>query len=657
MVPVVVGIVALAVGIAAGFLIRKTMAASDAQSIEARAQKALLEAEREADATRVRAIQEAREESATIRREAEEDVRARRDEISRLESRILESETDLRTRVSTIESKTLELQERDEKLQFVREQLAKAADQHRAELERIAGMTSTEAREHLVAQVVEDAKRAAMTQVREIEQRAREEGDERARKIVTIAIQRVASEQTAESTVSVFALPSEDMKGRIIGREGRNIRAFEATTGVNLIVDDTPEAVVLSCFDPVRREAARMTLEKLVGDGRIHPARIEEIHERSLRELEEHIRRAGEDAVAEVGITDIHPELIKLLGRLQYRTSYGQNVLKHLVESAHIASALAAEIGVDGTIAKRGAFLHDIGKAVTHEIEGSHAIIGAEIARRLKEGPEVVHCIESHHGEVEQHSVDAVLAQIADSISGGRPGARRESLETYVKRLQRLEEICTAMPDPPQPQTRCLDRHSHHVRRPDEIGRPGRGRRPRALRREGARHGHPAQRESVRGAGIRNDDPELRPGLARCVELHGCQSRTRRTGRRAERTRPMTQPSRKRSGLGRGLAYNTPNEVDAHKGHCRGVNRNRAITFFFTPGVDDINVTVNGPSDIGGTVPVRPRRRHDQHRQQRRQRQDCDSQHGCRDAAFGCQHHGEWSAGHPVHGGRNFRLR
>ncbi|MEP6973230.1 MAG: ribonuclease Y, partial [Actinomycetota bacterium] len=222
--------------------------------------------------------------------------------------------------------------------------------------------------------------------------------------------------------------------------------AFEATTGVNLIVDDTPEAVVLSCFDPVRREAARMTLEKLVADGRIHPARIEEIHERSLRELEERIRRAGEDAVAEVGITDINSEMIKLLGRLQYRTSYGQNVLKHLVESAHIASALAAEIGVDGTIAKRGAFLHDIGKAVTHEIEGSHAIIGAEIARRLKESPEVVHCIESHHGEVEQHSVDAVLAQIADSISGGRPGARRESLETYVKRLQRLEEICTAMP-------------------------------------------------------------------------------------------------------------------------------------------------------------------------------------------------------------------
>jgi ribonuclease Y len=297
-----------------------------------------------------------------------------------------------------------------------------------------------------MAEIVDEARRLAMAQVREIEQRAREEGEERARRILTIAIQRVASEQTSESTVSVFALPSEDMKGRIIGREGRNIRAFEATTGVNLIIDDTPEAVVLSCFDPVRREAARMSLEKLVQDGRIHPARIEEIHERSLRELEEQIRRAGEDAVAEVGITDIHPEMVKLLGRLQFRTSYGQNVLKHLVESAHIASSLAAELGIEPAIAKRGAFLHDIGKAVTHEVEGSHAIIGAEIARRLKEDPDVVHCIESHHGEVEQRTVHAVLAQIADSISGGRPGARRESLETYVKRLERLEEICNSFP-------------------------------------------------------------------------------------------------------------------------------------------------------------------------------------------------------------------
>jgi ribonuclease Y len=379
-----------------------------------------------------------------MRRDTEEDLKHRREELGRLERRITESETDLRNRGQRIDARALELKEREDKLTFVREQLEKATEQHKTQLERIAGMTSAEAKDELIGQIVADAKRSAMAQVREIEQRAREEGEERARKIVTIAIQRVASEQTAESSVSVFTLPSEDMKGRIIGREGRNIRAFEATTGVNIIIDDTPEAVVLSCFDPVRREAARMTLEKLVQDGRIQPARIEEIHERSVRDLEEQIRKAGEDAVAEVGLTDIHPELVRLLGRLQFRTSYGQNVLKHLVESAHIASALAAEIGLDPAIAKRGAFLHDIGKAVTHEVEGSHAIIGAEIARRLKEEPGVVHCIESHHGEVEQRTVDAVLAQIADSISGGRPGARRESLETYIKRLERLEEICTA---------------------------------------------------------------------------------------------------------------------------------------------------------------------------------------------------------------------
>ncbi len=429
-----------------GYLTRRILAATNAQSIETRAQTLILEAERDAEVHAQSVRQEAKEEISQMRREAEEDVRTRREEVAKNERRLSQAEEQLDKKLAHAEAQAAELEQRDEKLKFVREQLEKATEGHRLQVERIAAMTAQEAREHLVASVLDDAKRAAMTQVREIEQRAREEGEERARKIVTIAIQRVASEQTSESTVSVFALPSEDMKGRIIGREGRNIRAFESTTGVNLIIDDTPEAVVLSCFDPVRREAARMTLEKLVADGRIHPARIEEIHERSLREIEERIRKAGEDAVVEVGFTDVHPELVKLLGRLQYRTSYGQNVLKHLIESAHIASALAAEIGVDATIAKRGAFLHDVGKAVTHEVEGSHAIIGAEIARRLKEAPEVVHCIESHHGEVEQHSIHAVLAQIADGISGGRPGARRESLETYVKRLERLEEICNAYP-------------------------------------------------------------------------------------------------------------------------------------------------------------------------------------------------------------------
>ena len=442
----VIGIVALAIGVAIGYAIRRAVARSQAESAEAKAEKVVLEAEREAERLTKQSLLEAKEEASALRRETEEDLRSRREEVQRQEERLSQKEQTVDRKVDDAERRSAELDDRDDKLKQVREQLEHAAVQHRSELEKIARMTAQEARESLLTQVVDEAKREAMSTVREIEQRAREEGEERARKIVTIAIQRVASEQTSESTVSVFSLPSEDMKGRIIGREGRNIRAFEATTGVNLIIDDTPEAVVLSSFDPVRRETARLTLEKLVQDGRIHPARIEEMHVRSGREIDEQIRRAGEGAVLDAGIADIHPEMIKLLGRLQFRTSYGQNVLKHLVESAHIAAAIASELGVDPTIPKRGALLHDIGKAVTHEVEGSHAIIGAEIARRMREVPAVVHCIESHHGEVEQRTIDAVIAQIADGISGGRPGARRESLETYVKRLERLEEICSGYP-------------------------------------------------------------------------------------------------------------------------------------------------------------------------------------------------------------------
>ena len=443
---VLVGIAAFLAGVGIGFVVRKALAQSHAQSAESRAQRVVLDAERDAEKVVREALVEVKQEISAMRQTADEEIRSRRDEVQRQEQRQAQKEEGLERKLAELEKRAEELDDRDRQLQKVRERLEHAAEQHRAQLESVARMTSQEAREALMTQVVDEAKRSAMAQVREIEQRAREEGEERARKIVTIAIQRVASEQTAESTVSVFSLPSEDMKGRIIGREGRNIRAFEAATGVNLIIDDTPEAVVLSCFDPVRRETARLTLEKLVSDGRIHPARIEETYERSQREIEEQIKRAGEEAVLDVGVTDMHPELVKLLGRLKYRTSYGQNVLKHLVESAHIASAISNELGLDGKVAKRGALLHDVGKAVTHEVEGSHAIIGAEIARRLKESPEVVHCIESHHGEVEQRTVDAVIAQIADGISGGRPGARRESLETYVKRLERLEEICTNYP-------------------------------------------------------------------------------------------------------------------------------------------------------------------------------------------------------------------
>ncbi len=456
----IVAVLALVVGAAVGFLLRQTMGANRASSAETKAERLLAEAEREAEKQIRQATGESRNEIAEMRKQAEDEVAARREEVAQREKAFQERERAIETKEQGLDRRIEEAEQLKQKVRGEAEEMERrladldeerklldqAAAVHRRQLERVSQMTAQEAKDALMAQVVDEAKRQAMSSVREIEERAREEGEERARKIVTIAIQRVASEQTAESTVTVFALPSDDMKGRIIGREGRNIRAFEAVTGVNLIIDDTPEAVVLSCFDPVRREIGRLTLEKLVGDGRIQPARIEEMHERSKKEIEEEIKRAGEAALLEAGITDAHPEMVKVLGRLKYRTSYGQNVLKHLVESAHIAASLAAELGLDPEIPKRAAMMHDIGKALTHEVEGSHAIIGAELARRLKEPPEVVHAIEAHHGEVEARTIEAVLAQTADQISGGRPGARRESLETYVKRLERLEEICTAHP-------------------------------------------------------------------------------------------------------------------------------------------------------------------------------------------------------------------
>lgn len=329
-------------------------------------------------------------------------------------------------------------------LQAKEQELAQAQEQRRKELERVAGLTADAAKHELVESIEVQAKREAALLVRDIEADARSTGEQRARHIVVDAIQRVASEQTAESVVSVLHLPSDEMKGRIIGREGRNIRAFETVTGVNLIIDDTPEAVLLSCFDPVRREVGRLTLEKLVLDGRIHPHRIEEVYDVARFEVERMCQRAAEDALVEVGITDIHPELVTLLGRLRYRTSYGQNVLKHLVETAHIAGIMAAELKLDPDLIKRSAFLHDIGKALTHEVEGSHALIGADVARRFGESDEVVHAIEAHHNEVQPQTIEAVLTQASDACSGGRPGARRESLEAYVKRLERIEEIAGA---------------------------------------------------------------------------------------------------------------------------------------------------------------------------------------------------------------------
>jgi ribonucrease Y len=445
-VAIVAAVIALAAGLVAGLFLRRMLVAKSVSTAEVRAAKLVSDAEHEAEIKTKQALLEVRDEVAALRHEAEEDLRVRREELRRNEERLAKREDQTEGRATDLDKREKELERIARELQSMKQDIERAGTQARRELERVSQMTVQEAKDALARQVVDEAKRDAMGTVREIEQQAREEGEKRARKIVTVAIQRVASELTSESTVSVFPLPSDDMKGRIIGREGRNIRTFEAMTGVNLIIDDTPEAVVLSSFDPVRREVARLTLERLVSDGRIHPARIEEMHERAKAEIEEQIKQAGEAAVVEVGIGDVHPEMIKLLGRLQYRTSYGQNVLRHLVEAAHIGGAIAAELGVNVKLVKRCAFMHDIGKAVTHEVEGSHALIGAELARRLKEPPEVVHAIESHHGEVEQRTIEAVLAQTADSISGGRPGARRESLETYVKRLERLEEICNSYP-------------------------------------------------------------------------------------------------------------------------------------------------------------------------------------------------------------------
>jgi ribonuclease Y len=440
-----------------------TDAGTGQAQLTADAQRAFEDASREADQVRTRAdadaaaimreAGQAADKAVQASRDADEELRAVRDEarelradLERREARLAEREARLDTEFGRLEERSAGLDTVRQDLDGRRADLDRLDEERRVVLEQTAGLTAGQAKAELVAGIQNQAKREAALLVRETENTARRDGEQRARRIVTLAIQRVASEQTSESVVSVLHLPGDEMKGRIIGREGRNIRAFESVTGVNLIIDDTPEAVLLSCFDPVRREVGRLTLERLVLDGRIHPQRIEEAYERSKGEVEQLCVRAGEDALVELSLTDMHPELVTLLGRLRYRTSYGQNVLRHLVESAHIASMMASELGMDPGLMRRCTVLHDIGKALTHEVEGSHALIGAEIARRYGEAADVVHAIEAHHNEVEVRTVEAVLTQAADAISGGRPGARRESLEAYVKRLERLEEIATAQP-------------------------------------------------------------------------------------------------------------------------------------------------------------------------------------------------------------------
>ena len=391
-------------------------------------------------ATAERARAEADEEAGLRRAELKE----QRADLERREQRLTDREERLDSEARALDERARHLDELKAQLKAQRQSLAEVETEHQQALERVAGLTAEQAKAELVTEVEHEAKRQAVLVARDIERQALRDADARARMIVVGAIQRVASDQTSESVVSAVHLPGDDMKGRIIGREGRNIRAFEQVTGVNVMIDDTPESVLLSSFDPVRRETARITLTELVKDGRIHPQRIEEVHERSKSQIEQQCLRAAEDAMAEVGISDLHPALVPILGTLRYRTSYGQNVLKHLVECSHIAGLMAAEMGLDIEQCKRSAFLHDIGKALTHEVEGSHAIIGADLARKYGEHPDVVHAIEAHHNEVEVRTVEAILTQAADAISGSRPGARRESIEAYVQRLERLEEIAGA---------------------------------------------------------------------------------------------------------------------------------------------------------------------------------------------------------------------
>lgn len=438
---VVCAVIAYKKGFSSGVEHRKKVAEAQFGSAEEKAKAIVSDAERAADAKKREALLEAKEENQRLRQELDREMKERRSEISRQENRLNQKEEVLDKKADNLERKEQSLNSKLRSLEKREIEIAEIKQKQTEELERISGMTRDEAKSILVQEIEMSARHDAAVMVKEIEQEAKDTAERKAKNIVAMSIQKVAADHVAETTVSVVNLPSDEMKGRIIGREGRNIRTLETLTGVDLIIDDTPEAVIVSSFDPVRREVAKMALEKLIVDGRIHPARIEESVEKSRKEVEAIIKQEGENAAFSTGVHGLHPELIKLLGKLRYRTSYGQNVLNHSVEVAHLAGVMAGELGCDVTLAKRAGLLHDIGKAVDHEVEGSHVTIGADIAKKFRENKDVVHAIMAHHGDVESQTLIATLVQAADAISAARPGARRENLETYIKRLQKLEEI------------------------------------------------------------------------------------------------------------------------------------------------------------------------------------------------------------------------
>lgn len=440
-------IIAIIILIVIGFIQRAMInkaSKNRIESLQKEAEGVLEDAKKESEALKKEVILEAKEEAHKLRNDLEKESRERRSELQRLERRLLQREESLDKKSDLLEKKEEGLNDRVIEIENIENGVKSLYEEQRSELERISNLTTEEARKILLDQVNREVKHEAAIMIKDVESKAKEESDKRAREIITNAIQRCAADHVSESTVYVVALPNDEMKGRIIGREGRNIRTLETLTGVDLIIDDTPEAVILSSFDPIRREVARIALEKLIVDGRIHPARIEEMVERAMKDVENDIKEEGEQATFETGVHGLHPEVIKLLGRLKYRTSYGQNVLKHSIEVAYLAGLMASELGLDVNLARRAGLLHDIGKGVDQEYEGPHALIGGDLAKKYHESPAVVNAISAHHGDVEMQTLEAVLVQAADAISAARPGARRETLEAYIKRLEKLEEIATS---------------------------------------------------------------------------------------------------------------------------------------------------------------------------------------------------------------------